>query len=158
MHLGPLYARFHRLHHDFIYTHVSANHAFHDIELFLYGLSVGIPPLLINAHIFTHWAHTAFTIVHTAAQHSGYDLLFSSASSFHDGHHIFVGKNFSAHLPVMDVIFGTYIRNAEPERKSARNRSYQTRMPEPGAFAWWANALVLPSNLRIGKAGTIERE
>ncbi|KAI9024207.1 hypothetical protein DFJ74DRAFT_705926 [Hyaloraphidium curvatum] len=141
MHRPYFYARFHRLHHDFIYTHVSANHAFHDVELFLYGLSVGIPPLLIRGHLLTSWVHTAFTILHTAAQHSGYNFLFQSASEFHDGHHILVNKNFAPHLPLMDMIHGTYARNTEAERRETRERAYQTRVPLAGAFAFWTNGL-----------------
>lgn len=140
MHIPYFYARFHRLHHEYLFSFVWVNHAFHDLEILLYGISVVVPPLLLNSHIIVSWMWAGLTIFHTAYQHSGYSFPFLQtpvsfnyfyfifflilfyfifidfSNVFHDAHHYLVNKNFSAHTPFLDMFFGTYAPNQLDDR------------------------------------------
>jgi len=124
MHVPYFFNRFHRLHHEYTYTFVWVNHAFHDIEVIIFGTSVVLPPLLLRSHVLVTWLYTGFTIFHTGYQHSGYVFPFLDSSLFHDAHHYLINKNFASHLPFMDILFGTYARNNQDDRDN-----YQSKKP-----------------------------
>jgi len=135
MHVPYFYDRFHRLHHEYVYTFVWANHAFHDLEIILFGMSVVVPPILFKTHLFTVWLFTAFTIFHTSYQHSGYVFPILRTSVFHDAHHYLVHKNFSSHTPFLDMIFGTYAQNSEVERAKYKvKKPYREAYPRFKSF------------------------
>jgi len=111
------------------------NHAFHDFEVIVFGMSVVIPPILLRSHIIVNWLYTIFTIFHTGYQHSGYIFPFLDTSLFHDAHHYLINKNFASHLPFMDIIFGTYARNAQEDRDNYMSkRPYKVVYPRLKSF------------------------
>jgi len=137
LHTPYLFSRFHRLHHEYAYTFVWVNHAFHDIEVVVFGLSVVIPPILLKSHVLVTWLYTIFTIFHTGYQHSGYIFPLLDTSLFHDAHHYLINKNFASHLPFMDMIFGTYARNNSEDRDNYRSkRAYKETYPRLKSFMW----------------------
>jgi len=137
MHVPYFFRRFHKLHHEYTYTFVWVNHAFHDAEVLLFGMSVIIPPLLLRSHVVVTWLFTSFTILHTGYQHSGYMFPFLLLTSpiFHDAHHYLIHKNFSSHTPFLDMIFGTYAPNGKAQRESySWKRAYKPTFPRLKSF------------------------
>jgi sterol desaturase/sphingolipid hydroxylase (fatty acid hydroxylase superfamily) len=106
LHQPRFYRTIHKTHHKFIAPVALAAQYAHPVEhLVANVLPVGLPPLLLHAHILTYWAFVAFMLVETATVHSGYDF-FDDAAKMHDAHHEKFNLNYGV-FGIMDWLHGT---------------------------------------------------
>ncbi|CAK7218536.1 hypothetical protein SBRCBS47491_003538 [Sporothrix bragantina] len=106
LHQPRFYRTIHKTHHKFIAPVALAAQYAHPIEHLLANmLPIGLPPLLLHAHVLTYWPFMAFMLVETATVHSGYDF-FDGAAKMHDLHHEKFNLNYGA-FGFMDYFHGT---------------------------------------------------
>ncbi len=83
-------------------------------EIFTMGCAVVAGPVLLGAHVFTHWVWLLYRVVDSYYQHSGYAVpydprhLIQSQPQQHDSHHHFRNSNYGFNFSLMDRLFGTY--------------------------------------------------
>ncbi len=106
LHQPRVYRAVHKTHHKFIAPVALAAQYAHPVEHIVANvLPVGLPPLLLHAHVLTYWAFVALMLVETATVHSGYDF-FDGAARMHDAHHEKFNLNYGV-FGWMDWMHGT---------------------------------------------------
>lgn len=106
LHQPRWYRTIHKTHHKFIAPVALAAQYAHPVEHIVANvLPVGLPPLILHAHVLTYWAFVAFMLVETATVHSGYDF-FDGAAKMHDAHHEKFNLNYGV-FGIMDWVHGT---------------------------------------------------
>ena len=78
-----------------------------------------LPMLYWNSHIVTFCVYLGFSLVETAATHSGYDFfVFPFKANMHDLHHEKFNVNFGG-IGVLDYLHGTSQLNGSQDDKEA---------------------------------------
>ncbi|CAK7245647.1 MAG: hypothetical protein STHCBS139747_007231 [Sporothrix thermara] len=106
LHQPRFYRTIHKTHHKFVAPVALAAQYAHPIEHVVANmLPVGLPPMLLHAHILTYWLFMTVMLVGTATVHSGYDF-FDGAAKMHDLHHEKFNLNYGS-VGLMDWLHGT---------------------------------------------------
>jgi len=109
LHMGFMYARFHKQHHNFnAPIGIAAEYA-HPVEFLLSNIiPITAGPLLSGMHLMEFWLWAAIALTSTVMSHSGYDFPLSpyENSRQHDLHHSSFKDNYGP-LMLMDYIHGT---------------------------------------------------
>lgn len=139
VHSKGLYARLHKMHHEWIYTIALAHHYMDPLEATIFMLPPILPPILLGSHITVVWAMVILTQLGGILGHSAFMIPILSNkymkwvpfinSEYHDLHHLRFNVNYGAVWPVVDMIFGTYreepiiyIDGIEPELKISKEQ------------------------------------
>jgi sterol desaturase/sphingolipid hydroxylase (fatty acid hydroxylase superfamily) len=107
MHRPELYARFHKMHHEFTAPIGCAAIYAHPVEHILCNLSPLIAgPLIMKSHVIVYWFWLTAAVFSTITAHSGFHFPFLPSNEFHDYHHLKFSVNFGA-LGIMDRLHKT---------------------------------------------------
>lgn len=107
MHTAPLYARFHKTHHEWTApTAITCIYA-HPVE-FVFGniLPVLAGPALARSHIVVLWGWLLVSMAGTLHAHCGFHVPLLPSNEFHDFHHLRHNSNFGT-FGLLDWLLGT---------------------------------------------------
>ena len=110
LHSPALYARVHKIHHEWSAPLGLTSLYAHPLEHALpHLLPVALGPLLLGSHLVTAWAWYSLSLVSTINAHSGYHLPFFFSPEFHDYHHLKFNQCFGV-IGLLDYLHGTDIK------------------------------------------------
>lgn len=122
VHTKHFYLSWHKKHHEFKYSIAFAHHWMTFKEALVFALPQAVPPMLLGlltgqkTHILSMWLGFSFTQLNAIVGHAGYQIPFIPRwfplmqASYHDWHHIDYSSNFGAIYPIVDWMFGTYLK------------------------------------------------
>ncbi len=111
LHWPALYARVHKVHHEYKAPIALAALYAHPLEAFI-GNTVAVigPAFLVGMHALTFHVGMAVGFLATESGHSGHTVPFLSPRGFHDLHHERFNCNFGS-FGVLDTLAGTRVVN-----------------------------------------------
>jgi sterol desaturase/sphingolipid hydroxylase (fatty acid hydroxylase superfamily) len=111
LHSKPLYARFHKMHHQYKSPEPWDDMYIHPLEAALYYCILYAPPFLFRCHIIAFIAYMIVMGLCGIVDHSGIHFSVPGFydSSDHDRHHSHFEVNYSFPFPYLDIIHGTYL-------------------------------------------------
>ena len=107
LHSKYLYARFHKIHHEWTASVGLAASYMHPLEYFISdSIPNRVAPLLLASHPVTIWIWHFLANLYTINSHSGYHLPFLPSNENHDFHHKRFNVNYGS-LGFLDAWHGT---------------------------------------------------